>query len=523
MAISFRSDRLPTARDVAKFGILTGLAAIFIDAAIAHGLFWENDPYWTYWITKSFLIATVFIFGTALLGVGLVQGLILTVVHTAILEVYYEWFAPIGLPQEPEWLDDNHLWTTGVPAHYLAILTGYFMALWIWRRGAAVRDIAATTHPDRQAASAPALAISSLLTTISILVLSGIITHGLLLGEFPGITYFIQHLLVGFVFLYLWSAYVGMGGAGWLIGALMLSLVWTSYGLYLGPTGLPEKVQYLSYHDLWFRAFPGDLVSALLGLFIAIRLLPRIGRGIAVYAVPFAALLMVSPDDAQAKPKGLHASAAAQGDAHRVTGPNPVDLSTAMPASGSIGINVVEGGNRWSHVQNSDAINLVAEVISPDGTYRIIVDRPMPRHPMGKYTTWNGVAFHHAMHGETGIGTAKLPLMTPDISIYGWGKVYRNGRLIAAMAPVHAMVTSKGAMSGIMLEVESEEKALIGVPDGYITVHWPTVTSLEMPKAAVRTREWIGWAGMIGLAFLFGWLAYSGGRRSGDVPNGNSV
>src|SRR5205814_1851264 len=27
--------------------------------ALGHALSWENDPYWTYWITKTFLIATV--------------------------------------------------------------------------------------------------------------------------------------------------------------------------------------------------------------------------------------------------------------------------------------------------------------------------------------------------------------------------------------------------------------------------------------------------------------------------------
>ena len=120
--------------DVLKFGILVGLSAIFIDASIAHGLFWDNDPYWTYWITKTFLITSVFTFGTAFLGVGIVPGAILTAVHTLILEIYYQWLAPVGLPQEPEWLDFNHLWITGVPAHYLAIFAGYLLALWLWRR-----------------------------------------------------------------------------------------------------------------------------------------------------------------------------------------------------------------------------------------------------------------------------------------------------------------------------------------------------------------------------------------------------
>src|SRR5687767_7962884 len=146
MALSIREGDRLSIRDTAKFGLLIALCAIFIDAVIAHGLFWENDPYWTYWITKSFLIATVFIIGTAFVGIGLVQGLAITLVHTAILEIYYEFLAPVGLPQEPQWLDDNHLWVTGVPVHYLAIFIGYLMALWIWRRANAVpeRDTAGT-------------------------------------------------------------------------------------------------------------------------------------------------------------------------------------------------------------------------------------------------------------------------------------------------------------------------------------------------------------------------------------------
>jgi hypothetical protein len=61
-----------------KLGILVGLSAIFMDAAIAHGLWWENDPYWTYWITKTFLITTVFTIGTAFWGIGIKQGLIIS-------------------------------------------------------------------------------------------------------------------------------------------------------------------------------------------------------------------------------------------------------------------------------------------------------------------------------------------------------------------------------------------------------------------------------------------------------------
>lgn len=514
MALTWRDVPL-SPRDTAKFGILVGLAAIFIDAVIAHGLFWENDPYWTYWITKSFLISTVFILGTAFLGIGIGQGLIVTAVHTAILEVYYEWLAPIGLPQEPEWLDDKHLWTTGVPAHYLSILIGYLIALWIWRRASPVsagREQAATSSITRAPASSASFAVSALASTAIILVLSGIITHAVLLGTFPGITYFVQHLLVGFVFLYLWSVYAGMGGTGWIVAALMLALVWVAYGMYLGPTGLPEKVHYLGYHELWFRAFPGDFLAALLGLFVAGRLFRREVARAAAFAAP-ALLLLVAPQDAQAKSGGMPASAAAHGQAHRVVGPNPVDLSSVVPATGTIRIRVVEAGNRWSHVQSKDEVTLVAEFAAPDGSYRVVVDRPMPRHPAGKYTTWNGVAFNHDMHGETGIGTDKLPLMKPEISLYGWGSLYRDGELVAAMTPVHAMVTTKGPMAGVMLEVDTEDKLLKGVRDGYINVHWPRIARLDMPTDMIRQREWIGWAGMIGLALLFGWLAWREPRR----------
>lgn len=143
----------------------------------------------------------------------------------------------------------------------------------------------------------------------------------------------------------------------------------------------------------------------------------------------------------------------------------------------------------------------------------MVVDKAMPRHPHGKYTTWNGVAFNHDMHGETGIGTPKLPLMKPEISLYGWGKVYRNGQLVAAMAPVHAMVSSKEPMAGVMLEVDTEDKSLRDVPDGYLTVHWPTIAALSVPKGAMREREIIGWVGLIGLTLLFFLLARSVGQR----------
>ena len=63
-----------TGSQVAKFAALAALLAILADAAIGHGLTWGNDPYWTYWVTKTFLIATVIGLGTAWFGIGVGRG-----------------------------------------------------------------------------------------------------------------------------------------------------------------------------------------------------------------------------------------------------------------------------------------------------------------------------------------------------------------------------------------------------------------------------------------------------------------
>lgn len=257
------------ARDSIQFGIWVGFAAIFVDAAVLHGIWWQNDPYWTYWITKTFLITTVFSLGTALLGIGLTQGLVLTGLHSVVLEVYYSWFAPVGLPQEPMWLPIvgyRGLWVAGLATHFLAILAGYGIVWWIWRRN--------QLRPATGDAASP-VALFALGASVVVLVVDGILTQGILLQRFPGLTFFLQRLLVTFVFLFAWSAYVGYDRSGLVGGAGLLALVWTTYSMYLGPTGLPTAPpRYLGYEDLWLRSFPGGLISAYVGLWLATRVLP---------------------------------------------------------------------------------------------------------------------------------------------------------------------------------------------------------------------------------------------------------
>ncbi|RWM76486.1 MAG: hypothetical protein EOR81_22805 [Mesorhizobium sp.] len=502
------------AKDTIKFSILVGLSAIFVDASIAHGLLWENDPYWTYWITKTFLITTVFLFGTAFLGIGIVPGLILTAVHTLILEIYYQWLAPVGLPQEPEWLDFNHLWVTGVPVHFLAILGGYLMALWLWRRN----------HPVLEAERGETwrFVVYGLVTAVIIVALDGILTQSVLLRDFPGITFFVQHLLITFVFVCVWTAYAGSGPIGWGVGALMLALVWTTYSMYLGPRGLPfDQPYYSGYRDLWWLSFPGGFVSALIGWWIGVWLMTK-RRMIGVAGIAMlAGLLGVPPDPATAQSRGtdgLVATARASGEGLRVTGADPFALNSTVPMNGTIAIQTVEMGNRWSHVQNTDDMQVSAEFTAGDVKYTVKIDKPMPRHPLGSYTTWSGAVYEHEMHGNTGIGTSKLPKVRPEIAIWGWAEVSRNGEVIARAAPAHLMVMTRGPIQGVMLEIDTETKGLIAEPDGYINVMWPKVEALQMPEAQERTRQIIGWVGIVGFVVLFSALAMLDRNNNASRP-----
>jgi hypothetical protein len=256
---------LLSGREAAKFGVLVGFLGIFYDAALAHGLFWENDPYWTYWITKTFLITSVFSLATAFFGIGLAQGALGTLVHTAILEVYYQWLSPIGLPRETQWLGFDHLWITGVPAHYAVIFGGYATALWVWRRRP---DVALRWQP-----SAVQLGVFALLATALVVALDGVIVQGLILRQNPGLTYFVVRALIAVAFFFWLAAYVGLDLLGVIVGAVLLALVWTTYGMYLGPTGLPwGEIKFAGYETLWLRAFPGQIVAALVGTWLAARL-----------------------------------------------------------------------------------------------------------------------------------------------------------------------------------------------------------------------------------------------------------
>ncbi|MBT2756790.1 hypothetical protein J7E71_12575 [Mesobacillus foraminis] len=248
--------------ELVKFSILVGLMALFFDAIIGHGLFWKNDPYWNYWVVDTFLAATITCIACAFLGAGIWQGIIIMGIHSLVLELYYDFLSPVGLPQEPLWLSHYDVWIVGYVTHLLVYLGGYFLSLWIWRRKNKEVEVIKNIQVQK-------VIVWVALLTIVILIVEGIITQGILFREFFGFTFFIQRFVLTFLFLCFWLSYIGLDVKGVVTGALFLSLTWITYNMYLGPIGLPFSFpRYLSYNELWIRMFPGGFVSILIVLWI---------------------------------------------------------------------------------------------------------------------------------------------------------------------------------------------------------------------------------------------------------------
>jgi hypothetical protein len=229
-----------------------------------------------------------------------------------------------------------------------------------------------------------------------------------------------------------------------------------------------------------------------------------------VVAAALASACARSPEEfSQEKPGGLAAEAHANGSAMMTTGARPYDLSAARSVQGTIDVKTVDVGDRMSDLQNIDRIDVTAEVQVGSDRYTVRSQQAMPRQPQGKYTTWFGVAYDHAQHGDTRIGTADLPRMEPTISLWGWAEVAKNGTVIGKDVPLHVMVNTKDPMRGVMLDVAGEDRSLLGAPDGYLVVHWPEIAGVSLPTGQHQAREVLGYLVLVALTALFGWLATS--------------
>ena len=461
--VDLRSRRL-SARQLAAFTAAVALFAILADAALGHGLTWENDPYWTYWVTKTFLIATVFGIGTAVAGVGVGAGAVITLVHTAVLTLYYWSLSPIGLPSHPTWLDLEHTWLTGLPIHFGVVYLGYLTALFLWDR------------PRRETyVEGRALALESLGLAIATVAVSGTLLS-LVLWEFPGATWFLVRLLVTFVLLFVWLAYAGRSVAAKVGGAVVVALAWATYAQFLGPSGLPDlplrafattppstTLEWLSYEDVWLIGLPVVLLvtGAILLVLPPRAQLAKAAAVLVVLAVPPLVGALVWPG-------GTDVRVRAAGPAQIETG---AWFSGSLDgAQGSLSLEGVDQGDRVTSLPPHDQLAIRATVAASGTTYGVRVSRPMVDDPLGRFTTWWGVGVDVWHHGRTGIGTDRIPAMRSEVAVFGIGDVSADGKPVATGVPVHVMTTSEGAE----LDVGDPELELLpGLPDGHLRVLWP--------------------------------------------------
>jgi hypothetical protein len=493
----------PSLSQASLFAAAVAALAIFWDAAVGHGLAWENDPYWTYWLTKTFLIFTVFALGTAWLGIGIGRGAVITAVHTLVLTVYYWTLSPIGLPAGPEWLDLEHTWFTGLPIHFGVIYLGYLSALWLWlwRRWPGTRDLPA---------SRPAVVV--LIASLAIVVLAGGIA-ALAVGEWPGVTYFVVRLLITVPVLLLLFGVVGRDTSAAVGGAIVLAFAWTAYGEYVGPLGLPDDplrvldqepppadVHWLDYTELWLISLPIFLIVMTAVLLAAIRFLPADGARDGSDTPALAAVGIVALVASLLAAANLWTDSG--GDSASVTSVGGGELESgewfsgrSRPAEASLRLEAEDRQRKVTPLPPHDDLDLEASIAQAIGkTYTVTVNEPMVAHPGGRHTTWGGVGVDVWHHGESGIGSGRIPATRSDLAVFGIGNVSLNDQPLATAVPVHAM-TGHGA-DGDALELEvgdpdDPSAAVPGLPGGHLRLVWSD-HELDADTGNHPARYWTG-------------------------------
>ncbi len=450
------------------------LLAILSDAFFGHMLAWENDPYWTYWITKTFLIATVFGLGTAWLGVGVGRGAVITAVHTIVLTVYYWSLSPIGLPSHPDWLDLEHTWLTGLPIHFGVIYLGYLAALWLWRR----RTTEGTAIPA-------GFATAVLAVGAGMVVLSGVL-EALAIDEFQGVTWYVVRLLIAVPFVMAWVGLAGRDFASALAGAIVLTAILASYSHFLGPVGLPDiplrifeaqapgaTVHWLGYRQEALIATPITLLITLAGLILLSRMTGGqwrpasrrawLGLGVGAVVLVLAGALIapgVGPDADRATVTASGAVTVERGAWFS---------GNADAGTGELRLAVVNRNPRVTPLPPHDTVDLTATIRRPNGpTYSIRATQPMVDDPMGRFTTWWGVGMDVWHHGRSGIGAPQVPPMHSQVAVFALGELSRDGQQIATGVPIHAMTLPDGTAE---LDVgDPQAPPIPGLEDGHLRI-----------------------------------------------------
>jgi hypothetical protein len=502
-----RVERFASTGELVKFAALAAVIAMLADAVVGHALLWHNDPYWTYWVTDTLLLATVFCVGTALVGAGVGRGAVLTAVQVVILTTYYWSLSPVGLPTNPEWLDLQHTWVTGPPVHFGVYYLGYLVALWLWRRkaAAAARDRTAQVDDLERHLDVAVSALFALATAAG-LVLSVGLVQTVVLQEFPGVTWFVMRTVVLVPFTLGWWALAGRDRVAAVAGGMLAALVLLAYGHYLGPIGLldpdlrliaqdppPADVHWLTYREEFLVMGPVVVAISVLGFWLAARAQgqPRSARVgftakagvavglVAVIAAGFLAAEAVEPGDRTVR---ITARGQAQATVPSAGGEDRVAVEADLV------MRVTQANTNRSPLPPHDLVALDATVTHPDGTrYAVSADRPLVSEPGGRFTTWGGVDFDAWHHGRSGIGLLDRRPVRSEVTVLGLGTVRADGALVASGVPVHAMTVAGG---GLELHL-GDRTGADGQLDAPLRVVWDQREGVS-PEGPERARNLLG-------------------------------
>ena len=479
--------RFTSLGELIKFAAVAAVLAMLFDAVIGHALLWDNDPYWTYWVTDTFLILTVFSVGAALIGAGIVRGAVVTGVQMLVLTTYYWSLSPIGLPSSPEWLDLEHTWLTGPPVHFGVYYLGYLVALWLWRRRAAAGD---AVRRDLASDVVRALVIGG-----GIVGLAGV-AQTIALDEFPGVTWFVMRIVILVPFTLGWWALAGRDRGAAVLGGLLAATLLIAYGHYLGPVGLPDpdlrvlaqdpppaEVHWLSYRDEFLVMGPIVILVAVAAFTAAAwrrrEPWPAAPRPPFVAAAALALAMVVAAGYVAAGrvgPSDERVTVTSSGDARVESGAGYGDDLAAARAD--LRFVVDQRNTKRTPLPPHDDVELAA-TITQDGTrYEVTASEPLVRDPAGRFGTWGGVGYDRWHHGRSGVGTAQLDAVRSEVALYALGELRVDGMLVATGVPLHALTTG----AGVELHVGDPATRVPSLPGGHVRAVW-TERSGESPGA----------------------------------------
>lgn len=262
-------------------------------------------------------------------------------------------------------------------------------------------------------------------------------------------------------------------------------MIWGAYGHFLGPSGLPDfplrvtseapppaDVEWLPYRDLWLISFPAYLLVAGLVLLAAVPLMWRVrlraAPALAVLALVAAPPLVAIPfADASGDNATIEASGTAQVEQDAWYSDDFAD-GEAEPR-----VQATDQGGRVTPLPPHDRVELEARIEHPDGgSCEVAAAKPLVDDPLGRHGTWWGVGLDECHHGESGVGSERLPAVHSEVALFAVGEVRREGEILAAGVPIHVMTTDEPYPGRLELHVGDEQTPVVGLPDERLRVVW---------------------------------------------------